>query len=95
MIFPALEELMMQIGSFDIEEEEEHSAKDTEIEPDEPTNLIIPNSSRCQSLGGQCDDQGKFLPTQCEEETCWCVDEAGNQLPNTNTFQKGQRACGK
>ncbi|EFA05918.2 zonadhesin isoform X2 [Tribolium castaneum] len=78
-----LEELMMQIGSFDDEEEPS--------DLDEP--LEVPSNTRCEALGGQCDTTGKFLPTQCEEETCWCVDEAGNQLLHTNTFKKGEITC--
>lgn len=71
---------MMQIGSFDDEEE--------------PSDLDeVPVTTRCEALGGQCDENGKFLPTQCEEDTCWCVDEAGNQLLHTNTFKKGEISC--
>ncbi|CAG9859737.1 unnamed protein product [Phyllotreta striolata] len=69
-----LEELLMQLGTFESAHVEQES-------------------SRCRSLGGQCDEDGKFLAMQCEEETCWCVDEAGNQLVNTNTFQKGEKIC--
>ncbi|XP_074036900.1 uncharacterized protein [Leptinotarsa decemlineata] len=83
-----LEELMMQIGSIDDVDE----PSDLKIE-DDLMNWKVPSIGRCESLGGQCDGDGKFLPTQCEEETCWCVDEAGNQLPNTNTFMKGERLC--
>lgn len=82
---------MMQIGSID----------DDKAEPYEAENRMdvldweIPFTTRCQSLGGQCDQEGKFLALQCEENTCWCVDEAGNQLSNTNTFQKDHHTCGK
>lgn len=81
---------MMQIGSF----EDSDEPADMKLEED-ITKWEIPTVNRCQSLGGQCDEEGKFLPTQCEEETCWCVDEAGNQLPNTNTFVKGEKTCSK
>lgn len=40
-----------------------------------------------------CDEKGAFLPTQCNKNRCWCVDEAGNQIPQTSTFQKGTREC--
>lgn len=82
---------MMQIGSADQEEEEDFIAQDRMDIGD----WEIPFTTRCQSLGGQCDKEGKFLSVQCEENTCWCVDEAGNQLPNTNTFQRGDKSCGK
>lgn len=82
---------MMEIGSLDEDEAEELKAEDRMDVLDDEISL----TTRCQSLGGQCDQEGKFLPTQCEENTCWCIDEAGNQLPNTNTFQKGEKLCGK
>lgn len=58
-------------------------------------NWDYKTTTRCEALGGQCDEYGKFLPTQCEEDTCWCVDEAGNQLPQTSTFPRGERVCCK
>ncbi|XP_045483161.1 balbiani ring protein 3-like [Harmonia axyridis] len=81
-----LEELMMQMGSIsDIDEP-------SDLDRDESINegLI---TSRCEELGGQCDANKKFLPQQCEEDICWCVDEAGNQLPQTSTFRRGERTC--
>lgn len=79
---------MMQIGSLDGEEEpNDLNELDDQID--------VPSATRCEALGGQCDENGKFLPTQCEENTCWCVDEAGNQLLHTNTFKKGEVQCGR
>lgn len=83
---------MMQIGSVDDEEYDDLKADDR---MDTMDTWEIQFTTRCQSLGGQCDQEGKFVPTQCEENTCWCVDEAGNQLPNTSTFLKGEKFCGK
>lgn len=60
---------------------------------------LIASTTRCDALRStapfivNCDDEGKFFPTQCNHETCWCVDEAGNQLPWSNTFRKGSRKC--
>lgn len=56
------------------------------------------------SVPPQCsDDDGRFLPTQCESKfsvgrnesgvECWCVDEAGNRLTaDVNRFPRGSRA---
>ncbi|KAJ9582850.1 hypothetical protein L9F63_022809 [Diploptera punctata] len=60
-----------------------------------------PRKTRCQALQEKlyavnCDADGKFLPTQCfprKFTECWCVDEAGNQLPNTTTFKRGAKIC--
>lgn len=82
---------MMQLGSLDDDDE----PKDLDDKDGTLMDWEISPASRCQALGGQCDTEGKFLPIQCEEETCWCVDEAGNQLPNTNTFLRGEHLCCK
>ncbi|VEN35788.1 unnamed protein product [Callosobruchus maculatus] len=82
-----LEELMQQLSAYT---EEEDNKKQ---EHDEVGNFEIPSKTRCEALGGQCDSDGKFLPLQCEKEICWCVNEAGNQIPNTNTFVRGDSSC--
>ncbi|XP_050296435.1 kielin/chordin-like protein [Anthonomus grandis grandis] len=85
-----LEELMMQLGTLD----EEYSEPEAEDRFDTDEDIIeLPSMTRCEALGGQCDEEGKFLARQCEEDTCWCVDEAGNQLVATSTFVKGQQIC--
>ncbi|KAH1000715.1 neurogenic locus notch homolog protein 3 isoform X1 [Dendroctonus ponderosae] len=83
-----LEELMMQLGSMD----EEDLVSDVDIDRMD-TDVDLAFLTRCEALGGQCDTDGKFLATQCEEDTCWCVDEAGNQLPGTSTFVRQQKTC--
>lgn len=76
-----LEELLMQLGSFNEELDEMPVT----------TNRPI---TRCEALGALCDQYGQFTPMQCSEGLCWCVDEAGNQLPLTSSFQKGEQHCG-
>lgn len=83
-----LEELMMQIGSFDEDEPADLDTQENGIATHE-----VPQVSRCEALGAQCDSQGKFLPAQCDRDLCWCVDESGNQLPQTNSFRKGEQLC--
>uniref|UniRef100_A0A182INC5 Thyroglobulin type-1 domain-containing protein n=1 Tax=Anopheles atroparvus TaxID=41427 RepID=A0A182INC5_ANOAO len=57
------------------------------------------SATRCQALQlaasfpVACDEAGSFEPMQCNGDTCWCVDAAGNQLPLSSTFPRGQRSC--
>nr|XP_040220974.2 uncharacterized protein LOC120948565 [Anopheles coluzzii] len=57
------------------------------------------SATRCQALQMAasfpvaCDTVGSFEPMQCNGDTCWCVDAAGNQLPLSSTFKRGQRSC--
>lgn len=65
----------------------------------ESSRKLIASTTRCDALRAtahftvSCDDGGNFNPIQCNHETCWCVDEAGNQLPWSTTFRKGARKC--
>lgn len=79
---------MMQIGDFGDEEYQD-------LEKDNPLEWELPLRSRCEAVGGSCDSNGQFLPIQCAQDMCWCVDEAGNQLPNTDAFRKGEQLCCK
>lgn len=90
MVFVVLEELIMQIGSLDYDNSEELDSESKSV-----VAWDLPHQTRCEALGAQCDSQGRFTPAQCDQDTCWCVDEAGNQLPHTNTFKKGEHLCCK
>uniref|UniRef100_A0A1Y1L736 Thyroglobulin type-1 domain-containing protein n=1 Tax=Photinus pyralis TaxID=7054 RepID=A0A1Y1L736_PHOPY len=83
-----LEELMMHIASVTPYE-------NPDLRKDEYENVVDDRQflTRCEALKSQCDTQGKFLPAQCDQEQCWCVDEAGNQLPHTNSFKQGEQLC--
>lgn len=65
----------------------------------ESSKKLIASTTRCDALRSaaqfavNCDNAGNFFPTQCNRETCWCVDEAGNQLPWSSTFRKGLKKC--
>lgn len=57
-------------------------------------------STRCQTLRQTasfpvaCTSTGSFEPQQCTEDAvCWCVDTAGNQLPQSSTFSVGATLC--
>lgn len=56
--------------------------------------------TRCQALSQTasfpvaCSASGSFEPQQCNDESvCWCVDAAGNQLPQSSTFSVGATLC--
>lgn len=84
-LLAVLEDLMMNLSA-DFDENRDEN---------DDGNWEYPIRSRCEALSAQCDSDGKFLPAQCDKDLCWCVDEAGNQLPNSNTFKKGQNICCK
>lgn len=86
--FLVFEEIIMQIGTIE-ESLDSEGAEDAIVYWEQPMR------TRCQALGAQCDSQGRFNSKQCDEGTCWCVDEAGNQLPLTNSFKDGEQLCRK
>lgn len=63
------------------------------------TTTLLSSSTRCNALKKTasfqvaCNDDGSFEPTQCNEAVCWCVDAAGNQLPDSQTFSVGSTKC--
>ncbi|XP_062534773.1 uncharacterized protein LOC134203947 [Armigeres subalbatus] len=66
---------------------------------EDPVKKLTASTTRCQALKQAasfpvaCDENGVFEPTQCNGDTCWCVDAAGNQLPLSSTFKRGLRSC--
>uniref|UniRef100_A0A182NCM9 Thyroglobulin type-1 domain-containing protein n=1 Tax=Anopheles dirus TaxID=7168 RepID=A0A182NCM9_9DIPT len=67
--------------------------------PEPIAKRLTASATRCQALQMAasfpvaCDGAGSFEPMQCNGDTCWCVDAAGNQLPLSSTFKRGQRSC--
>lgn len=63
------------------------------------STALITSNSRCHALKQTasfqvaCNQDGSFEPTQCNDAVCWCVDAAGNQLPNSQTFSVGSIKC--
>ncbi|CAG0879216.1 unnamed protein product [Darwinula stevensoni] len=62
-------------------------------------HMRVTSEERGAMLVPQCDSSGGFFPMQCRREEpgqpteCWCVDEAGNMLPNVLKFTKGELRC--
>lgn len=71
----------------------------TIYETRQSTKKLTINTTRCHALKDSasfpvaCDENGSFEPMQCNEAVCWCVDAAGNQLPQSSTFSKGTSKC--
>ncbi|KAL1501147.1 hypothetical protein ABEB36_006531 [Hypothenemus hampei] len=82
-----LEELIMQLGE-EVQDITNRGPIQRRYE-----KLEIPKFTRCQAFKRDCDENGRYLPMQCEEESCWCVDEAGNQVSGTSAFPRGQGEC--
>uniref|UniRef100_T1JEZ8 Uncharacterized protein n=1 Tax=Strigamia maritima TaxID=126957 RepID=T1JEZ8_STRMM len=40
-----------------------------------------------------CDNEGGFVPTQCDDRVCWCVDQAGIKVPDFENFVEGSEIC--
>ncbi|XP_055371709.1 uncharacterized protein LOC129605792 [Condylostylus longicornis] len=63
------------------------------------TKNLMKTTTRCMALKMtasfpvNCDESGAFVPTQCVDGQCWCVDAAGNQLPSSGTFPIGTKEC--
>ena len=44
------------------------------------------------STGLECDDSGMFLPVQCSDDDCWCVDPInGTEIPDTRVNRRRAR----
>jgi len=59
--------------------------------------------TKCQAMKARgeghesitCDESGRFEPTQCINEICFCVDEGGNRVIGSKQFVKGEDFCCK
>ncbi|PWS23240.1 hypothetical protein DKP78_14165, partial [Enterococcus faecium] len=55
--------------------------------------------TKLPSFRPKCDRAGGYMPKQCWESVCWCVDANGKEIPNTvdkancaNDFVRGAQA---
>lgn len=39
--------------------------------------------TKLPSFRPQCDRAGGYMPKQCWQEVCWCVDASGKEIPET------------
>uniref|UniRef100_A0A1B0A3R5 Thyroglobulin type-1 domain-containing protein n=1 Tax=Glossina pallidipes TaxID=7398 RepID=A0A1B0A3R5_GLOPL len=76
-----------------------NSLWDSQLYIDSVKTPLQVTTTRCRSLANtapfpvSCDENGAFLPTQCNQQYCWCVDTAGNQLETSVIFEKGTHKC--
>lgn len=40
-----------------------------------------------------CDDDGNYLPTQCADGECWCVDNYGTEIPKSRSQADKVQNC--
>lgn len=40
-----------------------------------------------------CDDDGNYLPTQCADGECWCVDNYGTEIPKSRDQSRKVQNC--
>lgn len=65
------------------------------------STLSMPKMTRCQAIQESapfrvvCNEHGAFEPMQCHNDVCWCVDSAGNQLAQTQTFKRDSPSASK
>lgn len=91
---PLVEALIRQVTVFG-DDDFEFSA------PSAPPSLapLTVTKTRCQAMAAldeviNCSEfDGSFEPMQCSKGRCWCVDEAGNQIPSMGTFVQGSKKC--
>uniref|UniRef100_A0A8C9TFB7 Thyroglobulin type-1 domain-containing protein n=1 Tax=Scleropages formosus TaxID=113540 RepID=A0A8C9TFB7_SCLFO len=47
------------------------------------TTCSLSVTTRCHGHRPQCDMDGNYLPMQCQNKYCWCVDENGIPIPGS------------